>query len=214
MTVYRKKPVEVEAIQFTGGNVADIWAAFGADGIYGPTETNPDHLILTTTHGDPAPARRGDWVVPDSKPGTFYPIKPDVFEATYEPAGVPADPGRPLPYGGTVAELRLMIARHAEAGEHEFQRAIGTGPGQQPRTTGALEGDEFDRAVHAHHAALYGWSIVALLRWLGEQYGREAAWQAAAIVADLGENGGNDFLDDIPPEAEQVAGLVGAEEDR
>lgn len=86
MTIYRKRPIEVEAIQFTGDNVTEIWGKFGADGIYGPTEKNPEHLILTTTHGDPAPARAGDWIVPDSKPGTFYPIKPDVFEATYESA--------------------------------------------------------------------------------------------------------------------------------
>jgi hypothetical protein len=84
---FRKKPIVIEAIQFTGDNVNEIWDRFGAAGIYGPTETNPDHLILTTTHGDPAPARVGDWVVPDSQPHTFYPIKPDVFEATYEPVG-------------------------------------------------------------------------------------------------------------------------------
>lgn len=63
---YRRKPTEVQAIQFTGNNTGDIWDAFGADGIYGPTtEKNPDHLILTTAHGDPA-------------------IKPDIFAATYD----------------------------------------------------------------------------------------------------------------------------------
>lgn len=82
---YRKRPLVIDAIQFTGDNVRDIWEAFGTAGIYGPTEANPDHLILTTAHGDPAPARPGDWVVPDSQPATFYPIKPDVFERTYEP---------------------------------------------------------------------------------------------------------------------------------
>lgn len=85
MTVkkYRKLPVEIEAIQFTGGNVEEIWDAFGADGIYGPTETNPDWLILTTVHGDPAPCRAGDWVVPEQRPGRFYPVNQEVFEATY-----------------------------------------------------------------------------------------------------------------------------------
>jgi hypothetical protein len=83
---FRKKPLEVKAIQFDGTNVADIWDAFGAEGIYGPTETNPDHLILTTTHGDPAPARVGDWIVPDSKPNTFYPIAAEVMERTYDDA--------------------------------------------------------------------------------------------------------------------------------
>lgn len=84
---YRKKPIEIEAVQFTGDNVEEIWDAFGVSsvrGIYGPTEANPDYLILTTTHGDPAPARAGDWVIPDSRPDTFYPCKPDVFEATYD----------------------------------------------------------------------------------------------------------------------------------
>ncbi|MBB4931823.1 hypothetical protein F4561_002643 [Lipingzhangella halophila] len=89
MQRYRKKPITIDAIQFTGDNVRDIWEAFGTAGIYGPTEANPDHLILTTAHGDPAPARPGDWVVPDSMPDTFYPIKPDVFDRTYEPAHGP-----------------------------------------------------------------------------------------------------------------------------
>jgi hypothetical protein len=81
---YRKKPIEIDAIQFTGDNVHEIWDQFGADGIYGPTEKNPDWLILTTVHGDEAPARKGDWVIPDGKPGTFYPCKPDIFEKTYD----------------------------------------------------------------------------------------------------------------------------------
>lgn len=84
MARYRKLPVEIEAIQFTGENVEEIWGAFGAAGIYGPTEKNPDYLILTTVHGDEAPARAGDWIIPDGKPGTFYPCKPDIFAATYE----------------------------------------------------------------------------------------------------------------------------------
>jgi hypothetical protein len=82
---YRKKPVIVEAIQWTGYNTHEVWDAFGTDGIVGPMASNIDHLILTTVHGDPAPCRINDWVIPDGKPGTFYPCKPDIFEATYEP---------------------------------------------------------------------------------------------------------------------------------
>jgi hypothetical protein len=85
MPKFRKKPVEIEAIQFTGDNVQEIWDAFGAAGIYGPTEKNPNYLILITVHGDEAPARSGDWIIPDGKPGTFYPCKPDIFASTYEP---------------------------------------------------------------------------------------------------------------------------------
>lgn len=90
MPKFRKKPIEIEAIQFTGDNVQEIWNAFGAAGIYGPTEKNPDYLILTTVHGDEAPARPGDWIISDGKPGTFYPCKPDIFAATYEPVTAPA----------------------------------------------------------------------------------------------------------------------------
>lgn len=98
VTRWRKKPIEITAIQFTGTNVDEIWDAFGAAGIYGPTETNPDHLILTTVHGDEAPARAGDWIIPDAAPDTFYPCKPDVFARTYEPAETPdAESPAPVP---------------------------------------------------------------------------------------------------------------------
>lgn len=82
--IYRKKPIEVQAIQFTGDNVEEIWDAFGVTGIYGPTETNPGYLLLTTIHEDQAPCRPGDWVLPEPKAGRFYPVKPDIFAATYE----------------------------------------------------------------------------------------------------------------------------------
>lgn len=88
MPKFRKKPLVIEAIQFTGDNISEIWDAFGTAGIYGPTEKNPDYLILTTVHGDPAPARVDDWVIPDGKPGTFYPCKPEIFAATYERVGM------------------------------------------------------------------------------------------------------------------------------
>lgn len=82
---FRKKPVEVTAIQWTGDNVNAIWEAFGVSGIYGPTELNPGCLILTTVHGDPATCRVGDWVIPDGAPDTFYPCANDIFTKTYEP---------------------------------------------------------------------------------------------------------------------------------
>lgn len=106
---------------------------------------------------------------------------------------------RPLPYGMTVAEVRQMIAKHAQYGEAAFLRILNdVPPGQQPKVTGALEGDELEHTLLGHYASHYGWSVVALLRWLGEEYGPEAAWRAAAIVQDLGENGGNHLVEDIP----------------
>lgn len=82
----------------------------------------------------------------------------------------------PLPYGGTVTELRQMIARHAQQDEATFGRIW------DDRNKPSTE------VKSAHHGALYGWSLVAILRWLGEQYGPDAARKAAEIVQDLGEN--------------------------
>lgn len=98
---YRKKPVVVEAIQVNWQN----WGAlcdFLGDALKGPAwdidaaeasdtcgEEGPDYIAfhVITTHGERAVVRHGDWVIPDAKPGTFYPCKPDVFAATYEESG-------------------------------------------------------------------------------------------------------------------------------
>lgn len=86
MTVrrYERKPTRIEAVQWTGKNLDEIREAFGEEGIYAPTELNPDCLIITTMHGDATPCRVGDWVIPDGNPKTFYPCKDAVFKATYE----------------------------------------------------------------------------------------------------------------------------------
>jgi hypothetical protein len=81
---YRKKPVEVEAMQWTGDNIHALWEWGGAAGIYGPTEKNPDQLLLTTIHGEQAVARIGDWVIAEPVPDRFYPCKSDIFDAAYE----------------------------------------------------------------------------------------------------------------------------------
>ena len=45
MSQYRKKPVVIEAIRWTGDNINQIWDWAGAADIYGPTENNPTWLI-------------------------------------------------------------------------------------------------------------------------------------------------------------------------
>lgn len=78
---FRKKPVEIEAIQFTGSNITDIWDAFGADDIYGPTEDDSCAYILTLE--GKMRCAVGDWIIRGVQ-GEFYPCKPDIFEQTYE----------------------------------------------------------------------------------------------------------------------------------
>lgn len=83
MAKFRKRPVVIDAIQWTGTNVDEIWTAFGAGMIYGPTEANPDTLIISTLEGEMS-ASVGDWII-RGVAGELYPCKPDIFTATYEP---------------------------------------------------------------------------------------------------------------------------------
>lgn len=100
MTKYRKKPVEIEAVQLRWSTWSEVSEFVG--NTIGPNnpgryisaddasdtcgEPGPEYIAVdvTTMHGDTATVRHGDWIIPDGIPGTFYPCKPDVFAATYE----------------------------------------------------------------------------------------------------------------------------------
>ena len=77
MAKYRKKPVEVDAIQWTGDNFGELTDfmhdAYGVDG---------KKITITTLEGIMT-ADIGDWIIKGVK-GEFYPCKPDIFEQTYE----------------------------------------------------------------------------------------------------------------------------------
>ena len=79
MSKYRKKPVVVEAMQWTGENVDEI-AEFMKDAKedYGLSKGSRriyfEGLIF---------AWAGDYIIKDEK-GKFYPCKPDIFHKTYE----------------------------------------------------------------------------------------------------------------------------------
>ena len=80
MTKYRKKPVVIEAIQYTGANVQDIISftqqtAFKNGG-------KSDYITIPTLEGDMT-VTTGDWVIKGIKE-EYYPVKPDIFNETYE----------------------------------------------------------------------------------------------------------------------------------
>lgn len=77
---YRKKPVVVEAVQFTGRNDAQIAAFVGSLG-RDPKERQPSWFIHTL-EGEMR-ASVGDWIIKGVK-GEFYPVRDDIFAATYE----------------------------------------------------------------------------------------------------------------------------------
>lgn len=84
-TTYRKKPVEIEAMQLTGDNARDV--AFWAQGRLVPgvdLKTNePTHQVDIVTLEGTMRAIPGDYVIRGVQ-GEFYPCKPDIFAATYE----------------------------------------------------------------------------------------------------------------------------------
>jgi hypothetical protein len=84
---FRKKPVVIEAIQFTGSNhrhvLSFIYPDMSEVGQSG-AETMKLPVVVGTLEGDMT-AAAGDWIIKGVK-GEFYPCKPDIFDATYEPA--------------------------------------------------------------------------------------------------------------------------------
>ena len=89
---YRKKPVVIEAFQWTGSNANEMAGHLLAGGEARRVDTKGPNggtllggaLIITTLEGEMR-ADPGDWIIKGIK-GEFYPCKPDIFEATYEPA--------------------------------------------------------------------------------------------------------------------------------
>ena len=83
--MYRKKPVVIEAMQFTIENKDKVfwWANEGKRHV-SPTfnENGEPTLTISTLEGDMI-ASLGDYVIKGIQ-GEFYPCKPDIFEQTYE----------------------------------------------------------------------------------------------------------------------------------
>lgn len=78
MCKYRKKPVVIEAIEFTGENIADVLSFIHSDRSYG----NKFGLYILTHEGE-MKANVSDYIIKGVK-GEFYPCKPDIFNETYE----------------------------------------------------------------------------------------------------------------------------------
>jgi len=82
---YRKKPVVIDAIQFTGADVGgDVLEFTEFTATLTGTSRKDCWLEIPTMEGV-MKASPGDWIIKGVK-GEFYPCKPDIFAATYEPA--------------------------------------------------------------------------------------------------------------------------------
>lgn len=115
---FRKRPVVVEAFQLTARTRTDNtdWPDWlnrawnlerGAPGSVYPQVEGDDcgWLCIATLEGERV-AQFGDWII-RGVAGELYPCKPDIFAATYEPAGpdlsadpMPLEPARAFPGSG------------------------------------------------------------------------------------------------------------------
>jgi hypothetical protein len=82
---FRKKPVEIEAVQWDGSNLQECISFLGKS--YGGhvADRHPDgrsEINVLTLEGCHI-ASRGDWLIRGVK-GEHYPCKPDIFKLTYE----------------------------------------------------------------------------------------------------------------------------------
>ena len=87
---YCRKPIVVEAIQWTGNNTDEVlefgrgkikhrqykYSPNGKDILYG------EELYVETLEGE-LRANKGDYIIKGVR-GEFYPCKPDIFEKIYE----------------------------------------------------------------------------------------------------------------------------------
>ena len=82
---YRKKPVVIEAVQWLGKKSYDEVGMFlhGACALFHNPLDEGGFITIETLEGTMT-ANYGDWIIKGVK-GEFYPCKPDIFAATYEP---------------------------------------------------------------------------------------------------------------------------------
>jgi hypothetical protein len=93
--IYRKKPVEVAAVRFDGENGPSLAEWCGGRW---RTEVKPSYrsdiaqwVDIPTLEGVMR-ASVGDWIIRGVH-GEFYPCKPDIFAATYDPVTIDTPPG-------------------------------------------------------------------------------------------------------------------------
>jgi hypothetical protein len=85
VTRYRKRPVEVEAVQWTGANTDEVRAFLGTDFLGHMEDAGSGRLsrVTVATREGSLVAKPGDWLIRGIQ-GEHYPVADDIFLATYE----------------------------------------------------------------------------------------------------------------------------------
>jgi hypothetical protein len=94
VTKYKKKPVIIEALQWTGENHREMYDFLtgntdkhmeaSGDNFYVDHNKVTGGLVIKTLEGEHVASIK-DFIIKGVN-GEFYPCKPDIFEKTYEPA--------------------------------------------------------------------------------------------------------------------------------
>lgn len=94
--LYRKKPIAIEAVQWTGDNTREVvgwivstgnratrqWEPVDVDTAAGVRLPRGEHIAIDTLEGTMR-VSVGDWIILGVR-GEVYPCRADIFEATYE----------------------------------------------------------------------------------------------------------------------------------
>ena len=141
---FTKKPVTIEAIQWTGKNLREVITFTD-----GPPDTRSTHagmaweayadlvardgLKIYTLEGKML-ASPGDWIIRGVK-GECYPCKPDIFEATYSPAALAAGQATAGETLGSDAIYELIHGFGHTTHEQSMEIALGIADLSPPSTT-------------------------------------------------------------------------------
>lgn len=79
---FRKKPVEIRAVKWTGDNWDEVAAFHRGDHFTVTYMSDGVYLNIATLEGV-MQAKPGDWIIEGVK-GEVYPCKPDIFAETHE----------------------------------------------------------------------------------------------------------------------------------
>ncbi len=112
---FRKKPLEVEAMQWDGTNADEL--STWTDGAFNssPCGNTEDHSALVTAclyvaaNVQHLGIVTGEWIIADQ--AGFYPCKPDIFEATYDAVEFGVTKGLP----GLADKLAVALPNAAQA---------------------------------------------------------------------------------------------------
>lgn len=214
ITRWRKKPVTVEAVQWTGSNEADVQALTGPGNFYPLDEqqrtncNDPEATaeVYDKLHSTWVLVMTGQWIIRGIK-GEFYPCAADMFAETYEPA----EAGR-APLDEATRRWHATGVPGERYDANEFRIRHGAGGAVTPATPGHAErilpaydtvGErELSEAVHqALGAASVCWEPMDCT---GVFESRRAAQIGAELTGIIGQYA-DDFAAPQPQPAPELA---------